>query len=105
MSLAGLLSQLQNLRANNQKRPLDTFRPLPGQHAVLSSDAKYRMFRGPNQALGKTTAGAVDTISAAIGVNPWCPESITPFPIEAWILCASWSQSVAIQGKLWEALL
>lgn len=104
MSLAAIVKHLEVLKRNHQRRPLDNFRPLPGQHAVLSSSAKYRMFRGPNQALGKTTAGAVDTIAAAIGHHPWCPETVTPFPIEAWILCASWSQSVAIQGKLWELL-
>jgi hypothetical protein len=83
---------------------LDTWRPLPGQHGILTSPTRFRLFRGPNQAIGKTTAGAVDLTCSATGVHPWCDEVVTPFPIEGWVICASWSQSVAIQKKIWELL-
>jgi hypothetical protein len=82
--------------------PLSTFRPLPGQYALLSDPGQYRLFRGPNQALGKTTAGAVDTLCSAIGRHPWCPEVVTDEPGEWWVICASWSQSVVIQQKMYD---
>ena len=86
-----------------QVRPWDHFRPLPGQLAVLKDASSKRLFRGPNQALGKTTAGALDMLGHATGLHPWAsPEILSPTPIEAWVNCATWSQSIAIQGKIYE---
>lgn len=99
-----LVTALDGYSTAISRRPIATFQPLPGQHAVLTDPSRYRMFRGPNQALGKTTAGAIDTICSAIGDHPWNPAAVTPHPIEAWVLCASWSQSIAIQAKLWHWL-
>ena len=104
MTLRSALVKAATLRRRAEMRPLDYWRPLPGQHQLLEDNSQYRLFRGPNQAIGKTTAGAVDITCTATGDHPWCPEAVTPFPIEGWVICASWSQSVAIQKKLWELL-
>ena len=104
MSLIRAVQIAAELREQATLRPLDTWRPLPGQLAILEDAARFRLFRGPNQAIGKTTAGAVDLISSATGIHPWAPSVVTPRPIEAWVLCASWSQSVAIQKKINELL-
>lgn len=85
-------------------RPIEHWTPLPGQLAVLEDPSRFRLFRGPNQALGKSTCGAVDLICTATGEHPWCPEVVSPTPVECWVICASWSQSVAIQQKLWDLL-
>ena len=87
-----------------QRRRLDedptiAWRPLPTQHSFLASRHKRRLLRSGNQ-WGKTTAGAIDLIAHVTGVNRWCPEMATPAPIEAWVICASWSQSVVIQRKI-----
>lgn len=84
-------------------RPLYTWAPLPKQYAMLSSPHRRRLLRAGNQ-WGKTTAGAVDLIAHVTGHNPWCPEMETPHASEAWVICASWSQSVVIQQKLHELI-
>jgi phage terminase large subunit-like protein len=44
-------------------------------------------------------------IAYATGENPWTgPEGETERPITAWVICASWSQSLTIQEKIWEKL-
>lgn len=92
------------MRTKLEREPVLTWTPLPTQHAVLSSPARRRLFRGGNQAVGKTTTGVVDLIATATGVNPWCPEVVTPFAPECWVLCASWAQSIAVQQKINELL-
>lgn len=94
----------RELVRRQQLRPIEHWTPLPGQYAVLTSPHKFRLFRAGNQTLGKTTCGAVDMISTAVGENPWNPAAVTPKPIEAWVICAAWPQSVAIQKKVWELL-
>lgn len=48
---------------------------------------------------GKTWAGAADVIWRCLGRHPF--HVVRPGPIEVWVVCKSWSQSIAIQGKLW----
>ena len=91
----------QELQRRAELRPWDHFRPLPGQLALLEDPSAKRLMRGPNQALGKTTAGALDMLGHATGLHPWAdPAIVSPVPIEAWVSCATWSQSIAIQGKI-----
>lgn len=103
-----------------EREPTLTWRPLPTQYTFLASPHGRRLLRAGNQ-WGKTTAGAVDLIAAVTGVNPWCPEMAMPAfinrrgqsriaepgeqgGIEAWVVCASWSQSAAVQKKIYELL-
>jgi hypothetical protein len=58
------------------------------------------LYRGPNQSIGKTWVGLAEVLYAAIGEHP--VREPTRVHGEYWIVCASWSQSVAIQTKLHE---
>lgn len=89
--------QLASKRANAD--PLARFRWLPPQLALMTCDAPRKLLRCGNQHYGKTTAGLAELILRCLGLHPYL--QTTPPPIEAWVICASWSQSLAIQGKLW----
>ena len=82
--------------------PVQVWRPLPWQRDFLILTARKRLLRAGNQ-VGKTTTGVVDLVAHARGVNPWTGKG-TRKPIEAWVICASWSQSLAVQKKIWELL-
>lgn len=69
--------------------------------AFLRSRRQYRLLRTGNQ-FGKTWCGAAETIWRCLGSHPHKP--VRQGPIEAWIICKSWSQSIAIQKKLWALL-
>lgn len=103
-----------------EREPTLTWRPLPTQYSFLTSDHPRRLLRAGSQ-IGKTTAGAVDLIAHVTGENAWRPDLSTPAfinmggrarlarpgeagGIEAWVICASWSQSVTIQQKIYELL-
>jgi hypothetical protein len=47
-----------------------------------------------------TMVGLSEVIYVLSGTHPFRP--VSKGPKEAWIICASWSQSVAIQKKFWE---
>lgn len=70
---------------------------LPGQAAFLACPARTKLFRAGNQSLGKTTAGLSEVHFRCLGEHPFL--DVCEPPIEAWVLCASWSQSLAIQAK------
>lgn len=57
---------------------------------ALARASEIALFRAGNQ-VGKTHVGAGLTIGA-------CLEK----PIEAWVVCTSWSQAVAIMTKVWD---
>lgn len=84
-----------------EARPLDWIPFLPLQERYLRSRSKFRCLRAGNQALGKTTAALADLAWHALGTHP---HRACPTPGEYWVICASWSQSVAIQCKLYELL-
>lgn len=69
------------------------------QHEWLSLDAPRKLLRAGNQ-IGKTWAGLAEVIFRCIGRHPFL--SVRRPPIEAWIVCTSWQQSVAIMGKFHE---
>jgi hypothetical protein len=73
---------------------------LPPQHALHQDGARVKQLRLGNQWGGKTTAGLVEIDWWCTGRHPHL-ETRRP-PVEAWVVCASWSQSVAIQKKFWE---
>ena len=77
--------------AHGEEHPLDwvdwTFR----QHEFIElvEVAQIALFRAGNQ-VGKTWVGAGLTISACLKSR-----------IEAWVVCTSWAQAVAIMAKVW----
>jgi phage terminase large subunit-like protein len=79
-----------------ERRALDRVRWTPPQHAFLSDSAPRKLLRAGNQ-IGKTWAGMAEVIWRAMGTHPFY-RTHTP-PIEAWIVCTSWAQSVAIMKK------
>ena len=85
-----------------QTDPLRWMRWLPSQLRVMRSSRRVRLFRAGNQALGKTTCGLAEVIFCATGEHPYreVPQRAGTF----WVICASWSQSVEIQKKLWRLL-
>lgn len=91
------VAELEALAAQVEADPAPWMAWLPGQHAFLSHPSRVKLFRAGNQSLGKTTAGLSEVHFRALGAHPF--QDVADPPIEAWILCASWSQSLAIQAK------
>lgn len=91
--------------ADHRRDPTRRWCPLPTQHAFLRSRHGRRLLRAGNQ-WGKTTAGVIDLIEHVTGghVGTAPPDVLSPHPITAWVICASWSQSIEIQRKIWELL-
>ena len=58
------------------------------------------MLRTGNQIYGKTTAALGELIWRCLGTHPYLVTAKPP--IKCWVVCASWSQSLAIQEKLWD---
>lgn len=85
-----------------QGQALRYMRWLPVQDKYLRSKSKRRLLRTGNQ-LGKTTAALADLAWTALGEHPYRSDGRKE-PGEYWVVCASWSQSVAIQNKLYALL-
>lgn len=68
----------------------------PPQEAIHRLTARRKLLRAGNQ-IGKTTASLAEVIWRATGTHPYQPTP--PPPIEAWVVCTSWSQSVAVMTK------
>ena len=87
-----LLEEMENAADHGEAHPLLymdwTFRQ--DEFVALVKRAQYALFRAGNQ-IGKTMVGAGLTI-----------EACTAAKIEAWVVCTSWSQSVAIMAKVWQ---
>ena len=96
-----LLAALQRAGDHVEAHPLDYMDWTRRQrdYAALVHRERYALFRAGNQ-VGKTIIGAALTIWACLG---WHPDgAITQPPIEAWVVCTSWSQAVAVMKKVWE---
>ena len=65
----------------------------------LVSGCPLSLFRAGNQ-VGKTMVGAALTIARCLGYDLKTGARLT-VPIEAWVVCTSWAQAVAIMGKVW----
>lgn len=83
-----------------RKQPSDWIAWLPPQRAFHEDDSRIKLFRTGNQVYGKTWAGLKEIDWWCTGRHPYV-RTRRP-PIEAWIICASWSQSVAVQKKIME---
>ena len=88
------------MAARDEAHPLNAFKWLPPQHAYLNCPDKRKLLRAGNQSFGKTTAGLADLIWRCTDTHPFLP--VRPGPKTYWVLCASWKQSLAIQGKMWD---
>ena len=70
------------------------------QWAFLQEPGRRVLLRAGNQVYGKTTAGLTKVVDFVEGRGQFTARKHKG-PVEAWIITASWSQSVAIQKKLW----
>lgn len=86
------------MAARVRERPLDYVRWTPPQLRHLKNPARRKLLRAGNQ-IGKTIAGLTEVIWWATGMHPFLP-TIRP-PVEVWIVCTTWPQSVAIMRKFW----
>ena len=91
------------LGASCKVRPAQLYDWLPLQDDYLRSRSRYRLLRTGNQTVGKTTVGVYDLAMHALGIHPHRPDG-KDGPDEYWLVCASWSQSISIQQKLWDVL-
>lgn len=102
-SPAGAFEQLagacEDWAGHYERRPIDGVLWLPGQHAFLTEARSPKLFRAGNQAMGKTWAGLAEVIWRCEGKHPYL--KVKKPPIKAWVICASWSQSIEVQEKFW----
>jgi hypothetical protein len=96
--LSQALSLVEALAAEAESDPSRWMQWLPPQDAFHRDDSSVKLLRTGNQ-LGKTTAGLTEVHWRCMGVHPHF-DTQEP-PIEAWVICASWSQSLAIQAKFY----
>lgn len=73
----------------------------PAQLKWLKDPSRRKLFRTGNQA-GKTWVGLAEVHYRCTGTHPFY-RTHTP-PVECWIICASWKQSISIQKKFWELI-
>ena len=95
-----LVAVEREIARRREAAPLDTMSWLPGQLAFLMERHKRKLFRSGNQAQGKTTAGAAETLYRAIGRHPYKP--VPPAPTFQWAICSTDQQSGIVQRKVWE---
>lgn len=101
MSIKNLASHVLKIKQEADKNPLQWVRLTKPQLEYAQSPHKYTLLRGGNQ-IGKTFVGACVTIWRCLGIHPYL--STPPPPIEAWIVCYSWHQSLSVQEKLYNLL-
>jgi len=100
--LSQLLEKFENINHIAEISPIQIINWLPKQYEFLTCVAKQKLFRAGNQAQGKTTAGLAEVYFRCIGRHPYF--KVKKPPIEFYIICVSWSQSVAIQMKFWNII-
>jgi len=98
-SLKDLARASAALRRRAEASPLDSMRWLPLQDRFLRSTSKYRLIRAGNQSQGKSTCGIAEILWHCLGSHPH--KEVSTDPQEWWLITASWSQSIALQAKLW----
>jgi hypothetical protein len=97
MELAQAYQLAAGIASRVEAEPIRWMRWLPAQDRYLRCTERFRLFRAGNQALGKTTVALADLLLHALGEHP---HRTCDTAGEYWIICASWSQSIAIQAKL-----
>ena len=101
MSVRALAEKVRMLKLEAHKNPMGFVRLTRPQLEFAQSTHKYTLLRGGNQ-IGKTFVGSCEVIWRCLGTHPY-KSTPTP-PIEAWVVCYSWSQSIAVQEKLYNLL-
>jgi len=94
--LARALAAAVALRERAEADPLRWVRWTPPQDAIHRLQAPRKLLRAGNQ-VGKTTAALAEVIWRCTGTHPHY--STRAPPIEAWVVCTSWAQSVSIMRK------
>lgn len=89
----------QRLAERAEEDRLSWIQWLPPQHALLSCKDKRVALRGPNQALGKTFAGAAELLFRMLGRHPY--KKVRRAPIRAWVICGSHEQARTVQETVW----
>ena len=97
--LGNLARDLSLWRSRVEAAPLQHIRWTPPQSAWLTSTAPRKLLRAGNQ-LGKTWSAMAEVIFRALGTHPHYKTH--PPPVEIWVVCTSWSQSVSIMRKFWD---
>jgi phage terminase large subunit-like protein len=97
--LHAILRDLEALRSRIEAAPLEHIRWTPPQNTWLTSPAPRKLLRAGNQ-LGKTWSAMAEVIYRATGTHPHYATHKPP--VEIWVVCTSWSQSVAIMRKFWD---
>ena len=94
----------RNVISAAARDPLAHQRWTPPQDAWLRLVPRHhvKLLRGGNQAIGKTTAGLAEVDWRATGRHPYRKTRVPP--VEIWVVCTSWSQSVAVQRKFWSVV-
>lgn len=101
LALRAAARAAKHLGDARERAALDAIDWLVPQSQFLALPYRWKMLRAGNQTVGKTTVGLAECIMHALGthpVHPWRGPRIV------WIVTASWSQSLAIQQKLWALL-
>lgn len=95
----------EELGRRRTEDPLRYVRWLPLQREFLASLARAKQLRAGNQTVGKTTAALAEVVSRCLGRHPLPGgPQVPPPPVQWWVICASWSQSLALQAKLHDLL-
>ena len=97
--LLQLRDRLRQVHHRSDDSILNYIQWLPAQLEYLQCQDRRKLLRAGNQAIGKTTAGLASVHWTADGSHPYL--SRPKPPTESWVICQSWSQSVAIMGKFW----
>lgn len=96
MSVQAALAASRRLNRIAEANPLRWVQWTPPQQNFLTLDAKRKLFRAGNQ-FGKTWGVLADAIWIGGKCHPY--QAPRPGPLEIWVVCTSWSQSVAIMRK------
>jgi phage terminase large subunit-like protein len=104
VSLAALrraASAATRVSSARERRGVGDIDWLIDQWRFLTCADRAKLLRAGNQTIGKTTVGLSECIMHALGTHP-----VHPWrgPRVIWVITASWSQSLAIQQKLWALL-
>lgn len=100
-NLEALHKNLIELKKKVEENPLEYARFTPAQEEFLSCTEKFYLLRGGNQ-IGKSYAGAAECIMRATGKHRF--KTVASPPVQIWVICHSWSQSVEIQNRIWDLL-
>lgn len=97
--MRAMVADLARLKSRVEAEPLSWVRWCPPQDEWLRLNVPRKLLRAGNQ-FGKTWAAMAEVIWRALGTHPYYPTR-TP-PVEIWVVCTSWAQSVAIMKKFWD---